>query len=228
MLESMRQRVLAANVELVHRGLVTETWGNVSEFDREEGMLAIKPSGVPYAELEPNMIALVALDGSHVQGLKPSSDTPTHLELYRAFAQIGAVAHTHSRWATVWAQACRPLPCFGTTHADHFCGTVPCTRALTEVEVAGEYERATGSAIVEAFSEIDPGTIPAVLIAGHGAFAWGESVSGAVFNAAVLEEVACMAYHTLVLNAAQEPLPPVLLDRHYSRMHGPDSYYGQS
>jgi L-ribulose-5-phosphate 4-epimerase len=227
MRDELKRRVLEANVELVARGLVTEAWGNVSAVDRTEGVVVIKPSGVPYAELTEEAMSVVALDGTPLSGLKASSDTPTHLELYRAFGKIGGVAHTHSRWATVWAQAHRPLPCFGTTHADHFHGEVPCTRPLTDEEVAGEYERATGLVIVEAFARLDPEAIPAVLVAGHGPFAWGASAADAVENAAVLEEVACTAYHTLALRPEQGPLGRALLDKHYRRKHGADAYYGQ-
>ena len=187
----------------------------------------IKPSGVPYAELTEEAMSVVSLDGTPLAGMKPSSDTPTHLELYRAFSEIGGVAHTHSRWATVWAQAHRPLPCFGTTHADHFFGEVPCTRSLSDEEVAGEYERATGDVIVEAFAGRDPEAVPAVLVAGHGPFAWGASAADAVENAAVLEEVACTAYHTLVLSPQQGPIAQALLAKHFLRKHGADAYYGQ-
>lgn len=225
--DELKRRVFETNLELVARGLVTEAWGNVSAVDRAEGVVVIKPSGVRYAELTEEAMSVVSLDGTPLSGLVPSSDTPTHLELYRAFSEIGGVAHTHSRWATVWAQAHRPLPCFGTTHADHFFGEVPCTRPLSDEEVAGEYERATGVVIVEAFVGRDPEAVPAVLVAGHGPFAWGASAADAVENAAVLEEVACTAYRTLVLSPQQGPIAQALLAKHFLRKHGADAYYGQ-
>ena len=225
--DELKRRVLEANVELAERGLVTEAWGNVSAIDRGAGIVVIKPSGVPYADLAEETMSAVDLDGTSLSGLKPSSDTPTHVELYRAFDGIGGIAHTHSRWATVWAQAHAALPCLGTTHADHFHGEVPCTRPLTDEEIAGSYERATGLVIIEAFADIDPTAIPAVLVAGHGPFTWGSSAADAVANASVLEEVACTAYHTRALRPEQGPLGQALLDKHFLRKHGAGAYYGQ-
>ena len=225
--EELKEVVLEANVALAARGLVTGKWGNVSGIDRRAEVMAIKPSGVPYGDLAVENISLVALDGTHLEGLKPSSDTPTHLELYGAFAAVGGVAHTHSPWATIWAQACRPLPCLGTTHADHFHGAVPCTRGLRDEEIANGYERNTGRVILEAFAHLDANAVPAVLVAGHGPFAWGLDAPDAVENVAVLEEVAHGAYHTLALSPTQKPLGEALLEKHFFRKHGADAYYGQ-
>jgi L-ribulose-5-phosphate 4-epimerase len=219
--------VLEANRELVERGLVTEAWGNVSAIDRSAGVVVIKPRGVPYAELAEETMSVVDLDGTSLSGLKPSSDLPTHLELYRAFAGIGGIAHTHSRWATVWAQAHRALPCLGTTHADHFHGEVRCTRPLTDEEIAEGYERATGHVIVEAFADIDPIAVPAVLVAGNGPFTCGASAAEAAANAAVPEEASGSAYHTVALSPEQGPLGQSLLDKHFLRKHGAGAYYGQ-
>jgi L-ribulose-5-phosphate 4-epimerase len=225
--DELKRRVLEANLELVQRGLVTGAWGNVSAIDRSAGVVVIKPSGVDYTELSEETMSVVDLDGTSLTGLKPSSDTPTHIALYRAFEGIGGIAHTHSRWATVWAQAHRALPCLGTTHADHFHGEVPCTRRLTDEEIVDGYERATGLVIVEAFADVDPTTVPAVLVAGHGPFAWGSSALEAVANAAALEEVSCIAYHTVALSPKQGALGRSLLDKHFLRKHGADAYYGQ-
>jgi L-ribulose-5-phosphate 4-epimerase len=223
----LQRSVCAANLELVGRGLVVGTWGNVSAVDRAAGLVAIKPSGVPYAELKPDLIVITDLAGRVVHGtLRPSSDLPTHLELYRNWEGVGAVAHTHSLSATAFAQARRALPCLGTTHADHFYGTVPVTRDLRPEETASEYERNTGRVIVETFVGRDPLEVPAVLVASHGPFTWGTTCTAAVTNSVVLEAVARMALDTLAL-AATPPLPPHLLDRHFKRKHGPGAYYGQ-
>ena len=209
-------------------GLVIHTWGNVSGVDREAGLMVIKPSGAPYETMTPGQMAVVSLsDGKLVDGLKPSSDAPTHLELYRAFEGIGGVAHTHSRFATVWAQARRDIPALGTTHADYFHGPVPCTRELTAAEIAGPYETNTGKAILERFAGANPLHMPAVLVAGHGPFTWGISPSECVHNAVVLEYIAQMAIATLQINPQIQPISQVLLDRHFFRKHGPGAYYGQ-
>ena len=226
--QGLREAVCAANLELVARGLVIYTWGNVSGIDRQAGVVAIKPSGVDYDALTPDKIVLLGLDGTLLEaGLRPSSDTPTHLELYRAFSGIGGIAHTHSLFATTFAQACRPLPCFGTTHADHFHGAVPVTRRLTAAEVAGVYEANTGKVIVETLAGTNPLDLPAVLVAGHGPFTWGATPAAAASNSAVLETVAHMALGALQLNPALPPIPDYLLDRHFRRKHGPSAYYGQ-
>jgi L-ribulose-5-phosphate 4-epimerase len=226
--DELRERVAAANRALAAAGLTRASWGNVSEVDREAGVVAIKPSGIPCEHAVGEEIALVDLASEELLGgLKPSSDTPTHLELYRAFAGIGGVVHTHSTYATSWAQARRPLPCLGTTHADHFNGTVPCTRELTAEECAGEYERQTGFVIVEALEGRDPLEMPAVLVSSHGVFAWGTSAADAVEQAAALEEAARLAFNTALLDASLEPVSDALLDRHFRRKHGPTAYYGQ-
>ena len=228
MYAELRHRVLAANLELAAQGLAHASFGNVSEVDRDAAVVAIKPSGVRYAQLRAEDIALVALDdGTHLHGLRPSSDTPTHLELYRAFERVGGVAHTHSTYATSWAQARRPIPCLGTTHADYLNGPVPCTRALTDDECGDEYERLTGAAIIEALTGLDPLEVPAALVASHGAFTWGSSAAQAVEHAAALEEIAHVAFNAVVLDAAVEPIGNALLERHFRRKHGPTAYYGQ-
>jgi L-ribulose-5-phosphate 4-epimerase len=229
--EALREQVCAANLELVRRGLVVYTWGNVSGIDRAAGVVAIKPSGIEYDELAPEHVVLLRLsDGAPLEpgGLRPSSDTPTHLALYRAFPGLGGIAHTHSLYATTFAQACRPLPCIGTTHADHFNGAVPLTRALTPAEIAGAYEVHTGAVIIETFRGLDPLDLPAVLVAHHGPFTWGASPAAAVRNSVVLETVAHMALGAFQLNPTLAPVPEALLRKHFRRKHGPDAYYGQA
>jgi L-ribulose-5-phosphate 4-epimerase len=227
-LAALRGDVCAANVELAERGLARFTFGNASAIDRESGLVVIKPSGVPYASLQPKHLVVVDLDGKVVEGdLRPSSDLPTHLELYRAFADIGGVVHTHSRYATMWAQSQREIPCMGTTHADYFHGPIPITAHLAAEDIASEYEANTGREIVRRFADLDPLCMPAVLVAGHASFCWGRTVASAVETADILEEVARMAYGTLTLNAAAAPLPTALLEKHFLRKHGPAAYYGQ-
>lgn len=228
MLEELKKQVWQANLALPKYGLVTFTWGNVSAVDRESGKIVIKPSGVEYESLRPEDMVVVDLaSGETVEGkLHPSSDTPTHLVLYRAFPEIGGIVHTHSREATAFAQAGRGILPMGTTHADHFYGEIPCTRPMTPVEIAGDYETATGNVIVETFRNIDPMTIPAVLVHSHGPFTWGKNAMDAVQNAVVLEEVAAMQFRTLLLNKTV-PMQQELLDKHYLRKHGKNAYYGQ-
>ena len=229
MLEKLKQEVLEANLMLPKYGLVTFTWGNVSAVDRESGTLVIKPSGVEYDTMTANDMVVVDLEtGKTVEGkYKPSSDTPTHLELYRAFDNIGGIVHTHSRWATSFAQAgCGVMP-LGTTQADYFYGEIPCTRAMTPEEIAGEYEKETGTVIIEAFKGIDPMTIPAVLVKSHGPFTWGKNAAEAVHNAVVLEEAAFMNFHSIMLNPGIKPMQQELMDKHYLRKHGANAYYGQ-
>ncbi len=229
--DTLREHVWRANLDLVRHGLVVLTWGNASGVDRAAGVMAIKPSGVAYDALRPGQIVVVALaDGQVVEGsLRPSSDTPTHLALYRAFAGAGGVVHTHSRHATAWAQAGRDLPCLGTTHADHFRGAVPVTRPLRPGEIAADYEAATGAVIVETFASrgLDPAEVPGVLVHGHGPFAWGASPAQAVVQAVVLEEVARMGLATRALRPEADGIDGALLDRHFGRKHGPDASYGQ-
>ena len=228
MLEELKKEVLIANLMLPEYHLVTFTWGNASGIDRETGLVVIKPSGIPYPEMTEEDLVVLDLDGNIVEGKrKPSSDTPTHLELYRAFPLCGGIVHTHSRWATIFAQAGRPVEAMGTTHADYFYGPVPCTRPLTAEEINGEYEKETGLVITETFQNMDPVSTPAVLVNGHGPFTWGNSPEKAAENAAVLEEVAFMNWHTLLLEPGKTPLPQVLLDKHYLRKHGKNAYYGQ-
>jgi L-ribulose-5-phosphate 4-epimerase len=229
MLEELKRQVCQANLDLVKAGLVVQTWGNVSGVDRAGGRMVIKPSGVPYEGLTPELMTVVSLaTGQVVEGrLKPSSDTPTHLALYRAFADIGGIAHTHSLFATAWAQARKGIPPFGTTHADYWRGGVPCTRLLTAAEIKSDYEANTGHVIIEAFEHLAPADYPAVLVAAHGPFTWGGSARAAVENAVVLEFVARLAAETLRINPKVKPMPPVLLAKHFSRKHGPGAYYGQ-
>lgn len=228
MLEALKREVWQANLLLPQHHLVTFTWGNVSALDREKGLVVIKPGGVAYETMQPDDMVVVDLEsGAVVEGrYKPSSDTPTHLVLYRAFPAIGGIVHTHSRWATVFAQAMRPIPPLGTTHADDFYGEVPCTREMTPEEIAADYEAQTGDVIVERFRTLDPQTMPAVLVACHGPFTWGANADAAVHNAVVLEEAAFMAWHTIGLGKS-EPIAQALLDKHYLRKHGANAYYGQ-
>jgi L-ribulose-5-phosphate 4-epimerase len=228
MLESLKVTIVAANKLLETSGLVHLTWGNVSGIDREQGIFGIKPSGVPYADLKPEHIVLVDLDGKQVEGdLNPSSDTRTHLELYRAFEDIGGVTHTHSVHATMFAQAGREVPCLGTTHADHFYGSVPVCRALTQEEVAEDYEANTGKAIVERFEGIRPMVMPAVLQVHHAPFTWGKDAKDSVKNSIALEYCAQMALGTIQLQASIDSIPSHILNKHYQRKHGPNAYYGQ-
>jgi L-ribulose-5-phosphate 4-epimerase len=229
MLEQLKRDVCRANLELVEAGLVIQTWGNVSGIARKQGLAVIKPSGVPYEDMKPEHMVVVSLaTGKVVEGkLKPSSDTPTHLELYRAFPKIGGVAHTHSLYATAWAQAKKPLIAYGTTQADYWYGSVHCTRALRPKEVQGDYEANTGRVIVETFKGLDPSQHPAVLVASHGPFAWGKDARDAVHNAVVLEFVARLASETLRINPRVQPMPGSLLEKHFLRKHGPGASYGQ-
>jgi L-ribulose-5-phosphate 4-epimerase len=223
----IRQQVLEANVELSRRGLAPFTFGNASAIDRTSGVVVIKPSGVPYEVMTERDLVAVDLDGRVVEGKRrPSSDLPTHLALYRAFDAIGGVVHAHSHYATVWAQASREIPCFGTTHADHFHGPIPVVAHLSDAELA-EYEANTGQAIVRRFTELDHLHVPAALLAGHAPFCWGPTVAEALETMSVLEEVARLAYDTVVLNAAARPIPDGLRDKHFFRKHGPGAYYGQ-
>lgn len=228
MLEELKQEVWKANLELPKHGLVTFTWGNVSGVDRERGLFVIKPSGVPYEELKPEHMVVMDLDGNKVEGdMNPSSDTPTHLELYNAFPNCGGIVHTHSEWATSFAQAGKGIPAFGTTHADYFYGEIPATRLMTRQEIEGEYEKNTGKVIIETFEGKDPDAIPAVLVTNHGPFAWGTDAMNAVHNAVVLEEVAKMALRSMMLTPGLPPISQVILDKHYLRKHGDNAYYGQ-
>ena len=229
MLEALKQAVLEANLQLPKHGLVTFTWGNVSGIDREKGLMVIKPSGVEYDALTASDMVVVDVEtGKVAQGdLNPSSDTDTHLALYRAFQNIGGVVHTHSRWATIFAQAGRGIPALGTTHGDYFYGEIPCTRRMTAEEIGGRYELETGNVIVERFRHLDPDSIPAVLVHSHGPFCWGRDAKEAVHNAVVLEEVAFMAWHNLAWDAALPPMQQELLDKHFLRKHGKNAYYGQ-
>ena len=229
MLEDLKQAVWEANLRLPKHNLVTFTWGNVSGIDRKKGLMVIKPSGVEYDALKPSDLVVVDLEtGKTVEGdLNPSSDTDTHLVLYRAFPNIGGVVHTHSRWATIFAQAGRGVPALGTTHGDYFYGEIPCTRRMTAEEIGGRYELETGNVIVERFRHLDPDSVPAVLVHSHGPFCWGKDANEAVHNAVVLEEVAFMAWHNLAMDAALPPMQQELLDKHFLRKHGKNAYYGQ-
>ena len=230
MLKKLKHAVYEANMELPHRGLVTYTWGNVSGIDRERGLVVIKPSGVSYDELTPDDLVVLDLDGKVVDGkLNPSSDTKTHLELYKAFPEIGGIVHTHSPYAVGWAQAGRDIPAYGTTHADYFYGPVPCCRSLTEQEVEEDYERNTGLVIVETFRqrELDPVHVPGAICRNHGPFTWGKDAAQAVYHAVVLEEVAKMAVYTTQIAPDAQPAPQHVLDKHFLRKHGPNAYYGQ-
>lgn len=228
MYSALKTSVLEANQDLPKRNLVVYSWGNVSAIRRDLGVIAIKPSGVPYDDLTVDDIVVLNLDGQVVEGnLHPSSDTRTHLVVYRAFAEIGSIVHTHSPWATTWAQAGLSIPPFGTTHADYFYGPILCTRELTVDEVANDYEQATGHVIVEAFQRANPMDVPGVLVKGHASFCWGKTPVEAVHNAVVLEEVAKMAYATLSLNPNAAAVPDYVLDKHYFRKHGSNAYYGQ-
>lgn len=226
-LSHLKQSVFEANLALVREGLVKLTWGNVSGIDRGMGIIVIKPSGFSYDEMTTDDMVVMDLQGNVLESkLKPSSDTPTHLFLYQAFPSISSIVHTHSEWATSWAQACLDIPCLGTTHADYFHGPVPCTRLLTPDEISGEYELSTGKVIQERFTSIDPAGVPAVLVAEHGPFCWGKNPAEALKHAIILEEVAKMAFRTFMLGK-KDPVQPAILDKHYSRKHGPKAYYGQ-
>ena len=230
MLEQLKQVVYDANMELPRRGLVTYTWGNVSGIDRESGLVVIKPSGVSYEDLKPEDLVVVSLDNKVVEGkLNPSSDTKTHLELYKAFPQLGGIVHTHSPYAVGWAQAGEDIPCYGTTHADYFYGPVPCARHLTPAELDEDYEKGTGTVIIEEFTKrrLDPVAVPGVICHSHGPFAWGKDAVQAVYHAVVLEEVAKMATFTRMVNPNAAPAPQHVVNKHYMRKHGPNAYYVQ-
>lgn len=230
MLEKLKQEVFEANLMLPKYGLITFTWGNVSAIDRESGLVIIKPSGVEYDSMKVEDMVVCDLEGNVVEGdLKPSSDLMTHLEFYKHFPNIGGVVHTHSRYATSWAQAGEDIPALGTTHGDYFYGAIPCTRKMSDEEIHGEYELETGKVIVETFNEreINPDYMPAVLVNSHGPFTWGTDAHNAVHNAVVLEELACMALNTKIIRGTLEPMQDTLLDKHFMRKHGPNAYYGQ-
>jgi L-ribulose-5-phosphate 4-epimerase len=228
MLEGLKEQVYKANMGLAEQGLVTLTWGNASAIDREKGLVVIKPSGVAYDEMDPSCMVVVGLDGKVVEGAySPSSDTPTHIVLYRNFTGIGAVVHTHSSWAVCFAQAGMDIPALGTTHADCFYGNVPCTRKMTEKEITGNYEEETGNLIAETFKDMDPMKVPAVLVNMHGPFVWGRGCDEAVHNAVTLEEAAKTAYRTIILAPGIGEMDKCLLEKHFNRKHGKDAYYGQ-
>ena len=228
MLEELKKKVYEANMLLPKHGLITFTWGNVSGIDREKGLFVIKPSGVEYDVMRPEDMVVVDLDGNKIEGdLNPSSDTETHRFLYKEFKNIGGIVHTHSRWATTFAQAGQGVRAYGTTQPDYFYGEIPCTREMTPEEINGPYELNTGVVIAERFKDLNPDYIPAVLVKNHGPFTWGTDPYNAVHNAVVLEEIAMMAFHTQMLTGNREPMPQVLMDRHFLRKHGPNAYYGQ-
>ncbi len=230
MLKDLRDAVYEANMDLPKRGLVVYTWGNVSGVDRDKGLIVIKPSGVEYDELKPEDLVIVDFDNKIVEGkMNPSSDTKTHVELYKSFPTVGGIVHTHSSHAVGWAQAGRDIPCYGTTHADYFYGSVPCTRNLTKEEVDGDYELNTGKVIVETFKErnLDPLAVPGVICRCHGPFTWGKDAAKAVYHAVVLEEMAKMAMYTITIDPKAAEAPQYVLDKHYLRKHGPNAYYGQ-
>lgn len=228
MLEALKEQVYRANMELPRRGLITYTWGNVSGIDRETGYIVIKPSGVDYEVLKSEDMVIVDLEGNKIEGeYKPSSDTATHLELYKAFSEIGGIVHTHSPWATSWAQAGRSIPCYGTTHADYFYGSIPCARSLTKDEIENDYEKNTGLVIIETFKEMNPNFVPGVLCMNHGPFTWGKDAMEAVHNAVVLEEVAKMAFQTEQINTHVSSAPDTIKEKHFMRKHGKNAYYGQ-
>lgn len=227
-MQQLKQQVFDANMALPHYGLVTFTWGNVSAIDRERGLVVIKPSGVPYETMQAEDMVVVDLQGNIVEGrYRPSSDTPTHLELYRRYPHLGGIVHTHSTHATAWAQAGLPIPALGTTHADYFFGDIPCTRALTAAEVAGEYELNTGKVIVETLGDTNPLHTPGIVVYQHGPFSWGKDAADAVHNAVVMEEVAKMAWIACGINPRLRHIDGYLMDKHFSRKHGPNAYYGQ-
>ncbi len=230
MLEALKEAVLQANLELPKKNLVTYTWGNVSGIDREKGLVVIKPSGVSYEEMKASDMVVLDLQGNKVEGdMRPSSDTPTHIALYNQYPELGGVVHTHSRWATVWAQAGMSIPPLGTTHADYFYGAIPCTRRLTQEEIEGEYELNTGKVIIETFTNlgVNPVHVPGVVCYSHGPFSWGKNPDEAVHNAVVMEEVAMMALNTKLLNPSIGDVDSYLLDKHFLRKHGANAYYGQ-
>lgn len=229
MLEELKKKVYEANTELQRKGLVIYTWGNVSGIDREKGLVVIKPSGVDYDTMKAEDMVILDLEGNIIEGkYKPSTDTPTHLVLYNTYPNIGGVVHTHSEWATTFAQAGISIPAFGTTHADYFYGDIPCTRDLTENEINGKYEKETGNVIIETIGEKNPLEIPAIIVKNHGPFTWGKDPDNAVYNAVVLDKVAEMAYKTMTLNRSIESVNQILLDKHYLRKHGVNAYYGQN
>ena len=228
MQNELKQQVLKANLELPAKGLVVYTWGNVSAIDRKAGLVVIKASGIPYEAMTAGHMVVTDLDGKVLEGdLRPSSDLPTHLELYKHFPEVGGIVHTHSTWATIWSQAGRGIPVLGTTHADYFYGEIPCTRTMTAAEIEQDYEANTGSVIVETFQARNPSHLPGVLVNNHGPFSWGKDAAEAVHNGVVLEALAQMAYFTLSLNPQAGSISPVLLDKHFLRKHGTSAYYGQ-
>jgi L-ribulose-5-phosphate 4-epimerase len=228
LLEELKKKVLEANLLLPKRNLVIYTWGNVSAIDRKQGLVVIKPSGIDYDQLKADDLPVVDLDGNMVEGdLNPSSDTATHLELYKAFPEIGGVVHTHSPWCTKWAQAGKAIPAYGTTHADYFYGEIPCTRPLTSIEIANDYEKNTGTVIVETFKDLNPNFVPGVIVTSHGPFNWGKDPLKAVENAVIMEEIAKLAYYTQSLSPKIDSIDDQLLDKHFLRKHGKNAYYGQ-